>query len=623
MMSSKKPTDMDNDEAATIIQSNYRRHLQSNTIKTLTENEAATVIQAAYRSYVARTSLSAQPQDETDEKEPESMKLEDVSPLENAENDDLREAHGDEKSRRKSQAEKNAEESGIDEVSITRVNSEPSKPYEGKRHSEEDAAIIIQRAYRNRASFLQRRSRSEAPQDIEILSHQSSVERSSSQVLQNAMEDEGSNILSREPSMTLGGNILSREPSTTLAGNIRSREPSAQLDELMPGGAPSRASSIQAPSRDPSAKVSKSMSGGPPSSASGSSKFSRKSSAISGGSIPSRKLSATLDTLMPGGSPSRASGSHMSSRELSATPSKLMSGSAHSRVPSASPDSPTPMEAVERMNTGELRGLAEEEAAVIIQRAYREHSSIHSSAYTPKPSISGSLQETEVTSRKASAEPKEERTSRKSSAKSEMEVTSRKSSAEPKEEITSRKSSAKLTSEITSRKVSAESKEEITSHKSSAKSTSSAIPAPVSGVEHDVTQEMETSRKSSAGVLDIPDFNKSLEAVENPSESPRTERPDEDELTEVPANYELGGDEIKLDDEKEETAEALEEADNDFVEGSLTQNEDSAKDDTETLSPEKSPHEIPDGETAEVESEDTEGLSSEKMDASDVTPESS
>nr|VZI40933.1 unnamed protein product [Spirometra erinaceieuropaei] len=536
MMSSKKPTDMDNDEAATIIQSNYRRHLQSNTIKTLTENEAATVIQAAYRSYVARTSLSAQPQDETEEKETES--------------------------------------------------TEPSRPYEGKRHSEEDAAIIIQRAYRNRASFLQRRSKSEAPQDIEILSHQSSVERetgtashepsidlSSSQVLQNAMEDEdektlsrersrdsGSNILSREPSMTLGGNILSREPSTTLAGNIRSREPSAQLDELMPGGAPSRASSIQAPSRDPSAKVSKLMSGGPPSSASGSNKFSRKSSAISSVSIPSRKLSATLDTLMPGVSPSRASGSHMSSRELSATPSKLMSGSAHSRVPSASPDSPTPMEAVERMNTGELRGLAEEEAAVIIQRAYREHSSIHSSAYTPKPSISGSLQEMEVTSRKASAEPKEEITSHKSSAKSthqitsrkvsaesEMEVTSRKASAEPKEEITSRKSSAKSTSEITSRKVSAESKEEITSHKSSAKSKSSAIPAPVSRVE----------------------------------------------------------------------------ADNDFVEGSLTQNEDSAKDDTGTLSPEKSPHEIPDGETAEVESEDSENLSSEKMDGSDVVPESS
>ncbi|BHF66387.1 hypothetical protein SprV_0200940400 [Sparganum proliferum] len=459
MMSSKKPTDMDNDEAATIIQSNYRRHLQSNTIKTLTENEAATVIQAAYRSYVARMSLSAQPQDEAEEKETESTKMEDFSPLEN---DDLsgaaKEANEDVKSRRESQVEKNAGESGIDESSITRVNSEPTRPYEGKRHSEEDAAIIIQRAYRNRASLLQRRSKSEAPQDNEILSHQSSVERfsfrltrsfpsdeetgtashepsidlSSSQVLQGFMEDEDkktpsrehsrdsdSNILSRKPSTTLGSNILSREPSTTLGNNIRSREPSAQLDELMPGGAPSRASSIKALSRDPSAEVSKSMSSGARSSASGSNRFSRKTSAIS-------------DTLIPGGAPSRASGSHLSSREPSATPSKVMSGSAHSRAPSASLGSPTPMEAVGRMNTDELRGLAEEEAAVIIQRAYRAHSSIHSTDYTPKPSISGPSQEKEVTSRKASAEPKDEIKSRKSSAKSTNEITSRKVSAESK-----------------------------------------------------------------------------------------------------------------------------------------------------------------------------------------------
>ncbi|VDM04014.1 unnamed protein product [Schistocephalus solidus] len=61
-MSSTKPTDMDSDEAVTIIQSTYRRHLQSDTIKKLTENEAATVIQAAYRSYVTRASLSSHPQ---------------------------------------------------------------------------------------------------------------------------------------------------------------------------------------------------------------------------------------------------------------------------------------------------------------------------------------------------------------------------------------------------------------------------------------------------------------------------------------------------------------------------------------------------------------------------------
>ncbi|BHF66401.1 hypothetical protein SprV_0200941800 [Sparganum proliferum] len=540
--------------------------------------------------------------DETEENETESTKIEDFSPLENAENDDLsgvaKEANEDVKIRRESQVEKKAGESGIDEISVTRVNSEPTRPYEGKRHSEEDAAIIIQRAYRNRASLLQRRSKSEAPQDNEILSHQSSVERfsfrltrsfpsdeetgtashepsidlSSSQVLQGSMEDEDkktpsrehsrdsdSNILSRKPSTTLGSNILSREPSTTLSNNIRSREPSAPLDELMPGGAPSRASSIKALSRDPSAEVSKPMSSGARSSASGSTRFSRKTSAISGGSTPSRKPSATLDTIIPGGAPSRASGSHLSSREPSATPSKVMSGSAHTRAPSASLGSPTPMEAVGRMNTDELRGLAEEEAAVIIQRAYRAHSSIHSTDYTPKPSISGPSQEKEVTSRKASAE--------------------------PKDEIKSRKSSAKSTNEITSRKVSAESK-------------SSPIPDPIPGVEDDEVQEMETSRKSSAGVLDTPDSDKSREAMGNPPESP-----DEDELTEVPANYGLGGDDIKLDDEKEETAEAPEETDNDFVEGSLAQNEGPEKDDTVTLFPEKSLNEVPDGETAEVESE--------------------
>uniref|UniRef100_A0A0X3NLT5 Sperm surface protein Sp17 n=1 Tax=Schistocephalus solidus TaxID=70667 RepID=A0A0X3NLT5_SCHSO len=412
MMSSKKPTDMDSDEAVTIIQSTYRRHLQSDTIKKLTENEAATVIQAAYRSYVTRASLSSHPQDEADIEESDLTKMEASGYLESIEKVDLKEAtdepttaNEESEKHREIQIEVETEEHGNEEVLERRVNSGPLKAHGAKSPSEEDAAIIIQVAYRdhlqrNSETLLQRQSKSDAPQIFNESSIEISRAQSSNQASKSPMEDEGSNLSMHQASASMGRNPPSREPSA-------------------------------------------------------------------------------------------ASG---------------------------------------RMDTKELTGLAEEEAAIIIQRAYRAHSSINSTSLPPNLISSEPFQDREINSRRASAGSEQEATSRRTSAKSEKKILSRKSSAKSEKEA-SREASAALDRKLSSRK-------------HSAGSTASLIEDTVMGVKIGERPNMEASRKSSAGV---PDFDKSLELVENQPDSPRTEIAREEEHLDVESHHEFVSGEDKPD----------------------------------------------------------------------------
>uniref|UniRef100_A0A0X3P684 Sperm surface protein Sp17 n=1 Tax=Schistocephalus solidus TaxID=70667 RepID=A0A0X3P684_SCHSO len=471
MMSSKKPTDMDSDEAVTIIQSTYRRHLQSDTIKKLTENEAATVIQAAYRSYVTRASLSSHPQDEADIEESDLTKMEASGYLESIEKVDLKEAtdepttaNEESEKHREIQIEVETEEHGNEEVLERRVNSGPLKAHGAKSPSKEDAAIIIQVAYRdhlqrNSETLLQRQSKSDAPQIFNESSIEISRAQSSNQASKSPMEDEGSNLSMHQASASMGRNPPSREPSA-------------------------------------------------------------------------------------------ASG---------------------------------------RMDTKELTGLAEEEAAIIIQRAYRAHSSINSTSLPPNLISSEPFQDREINSRRASAGSEQEATSRRTSAKSEKKILSRKSSAKSEKEA-SREASAALDRKLSSRKHSAGSIGE--------------------------RPNMEASRKSSAGV---PDFDKSLELVENQPDSPRTEIAREEEHLDVESHHEFVSGEDKPDGNNKQSGDVSKEVESRSEGSSPVKNEEPVGGDTVNTFPEETLKEIPDVGIVEVDSEDRDVLSSEKTEESDVT----
>uniref|UniRef100_A0A0V0J5Y7 Sperm surface protein Sp17 n=1 Tax=Schistocephalus solidus TaxID=70667 RepID=A0A0V0J5Y7_SCHSO len=484
MMSSKKPTDMDSDEAVTIIQSTYRRHLQSDTIKKLTENEAATVIQAAYRSYVTRASLSSHPQDEADIEESDLTKMEASGYLESIEKVDLKEAtdepttaNEESEKHREIQIEVETEEHGNEEVLERRVNSGPLKAHGAKSPSEEDAAIIIQVAYRdhlqrNSETLLQRQSKSDAPQIFNESSIEISRAQSSNQASKSPMEDEGSNLSMHQASASMGRNPPSREPSA-------------------------------------------------------------------------------------------ASG---------------------------------------RMDTKELTGLAEEEAAIIIQRAYRAHSSINSTSLPPNLISSEPFQDREINSRRASAGSEQEATSRRTSAKSEKKILSRKSSAKSEKEA-SREASAALDRKLSSRK-------------HSAGSTASLIEDTVMGVKIGERPNMEASRKSSAGV---PDFDKSLELVENQPDSPRTEIAREEEHLDVESHHEFVSGEDKPDGNNKQSGDVSKEVESRSEGSSPVKNEEPVGGDTVNTFPEETLKEIPDVGIVEVDSEDRDVLSSEKTEESDVT----